>query len=121
MPHLHSLRRPKLALVREPTYAPYGSASFADCEPPEGAHSHDRAESDRLDAIFDLGEEIATLAAYIHAATQRLLVMIAEFDRARGWESDARTAGLRRRWGKARIGQDETRWDVARVSQGERR
>jgi len=39
-----------------------------------------------LDALEDLGDEIATLAAHIHAATQRLLVLIAEFDARRGWE-----------------------------------
>ncbi len=38
------------------------------------------------DALEDLGDEIATLAAHIHAATQRLLLLIAEFDRRRGWE-----------------------------------
>ncbi|MDT8439994.1 MAG: DUF222 domain-containing protein, partial [Wenzhouxiangellaceae bacterium] len=32
------------------------------------------------------GEEIAVLAAHIHAATQRLLELVAEFDRRRGWE-----------------------------------
>jgi hypothetical protein len=39
-----------------------------------------------IDAIEDLGDQIATLAAHIHAATHRLLVMIARFDRLRGWE-----------------------------------
>jgi hypothetical protein len=38
------------------------------------------------DFIEDLGDEIATLAAHIHAATHRILVLIAEFDRLRGWE-----------------------------------
>jgi uncharacterized protein DUF222/HNH endonuclease len=42
---------------------------------------------DVADALEDLGDEIATLAAHIHAATQRLLVLIAEFDQRRGWES----------------------------------
>src|SRR5690606_34261286 len=40
-----------------------------------------------LDALETLGDEIATLSAHIHAATYRLLVLIAEFDRRRGWES----------------------------------
>jgi hypothetical protein len=39
-----------------------------------------------VDALEDLAEEIATLAAHIHAATQRFLLLIAEFDRLRGWE-----------------------------------
>ncbi len=38
------------------------------------------------DVIEDLGDEIATLAAEIHAATHRFLLLIAEFDRLRGWE-----------------------------------
>jgi hypothetical protein len=38
------------------------------------------------DALEELEEEITTLAAHIHAATHRLLTLIAEFDRRRGWE-----------------------------------
>jgi len=38
------------------------------------------------DALEELEGEIATLAAHIHAATHRLLTLIAEFDRRRGWE-----------------------------------
>ncbi|MEX2048495.1 MAG: DUF222 domain-containing protein [Gemmatimonadota bacterium] len=44
------------------------------------------AESIALDRIEDLGDEIATLAAHISAATHRMLVLIAEFDELRGWE-----------------------------------
>jgi len=44
--------------------------------------SHDALDDDRLD---DLADEITTLAAHIHAATARLLELIAEFDRHRGW------------------------------------
>jgi hypothetical protein len=40
------------------------------------------------DALAQLGDEIATLSAHIHAATHRLLVLIADFDRLRGWELD---------------------------------
>ncbi len=47
-----------------------------------------RAVSDELDVISDLGDEIATLAAHIHAATYRLLTLIAEFDRLQGWEPE---------------------------------
>src|SRR5687767_3841092 len=39
------------------------------------------------DVREDLADEIATLSAHIHAATHRLLVLVAEFDRLRGWES----------------------------------
>ena len=38
------------------------------------------------DALEALGDEIATLAAHIHAATQRFLALVAEFDARRGWE-----------------------------------
>ncbi len=43
---------------------------------------------DELDVLSDLGDEIATLAAHIHAATYRLLTLIAEFDRLQGWEPE---------------------------------
>ena len=43
---------------------------------------------DELEVLFDLGDEIATLAAHLHAATYRLLTLIAEFDRLRGWEPE---------------------------------
>jgi hypothetical protein len=44
------------------------------------------ASDDDADVIEALGDEIATLAAHIHAATHRLLVLLAEFDRRQGWE-----------------------------------
>jgi hypothetical protein len=39
----------------------------------------DTSELDRI------GEEIATLAAHVHAATYQLLVLLAEFDGRGGW------------------------------------
>ncbi|MCG6987319.1 MAG: HNH endonuclease [Gemmatimonadetes bacterium] len=39
----------------------------------------------RVDAVAD---EIRTLSAHIHAATHRLLTLIAEFDRFKGWERE---------------------------------
>jgi hypothetical protein len=41
-----------------------------------------------LDALESLGDEIATLAAHIHAATHRLLALLAQFDARAGWERD---------------------------------
>ena len=41
---------------------------------------------DDADALEALEKKITTLAARIHAATHRLLVLIADFDRRRGWE-----------------------------------
>jgi hypothetical protein len=39
------------------------------------------------DAMEELGDRIAVLTAQISAATYQLLVLIAEFDRLRGWEA----------------------------------
>ena len=50
--------------------------------------SDDAEVDDELDVLLDLGDEIATLAAHLHAATYRLLTLIAEFDRLRGWEPE---------------------------------
>jgi hypothetical protein len=41
------------------------------------------AEADRLE---ELGDEIATLAAHLHAASHRFLLLVAEYDERRGWE-----------------------------------
>jgi hypothetical protein len=38
------------------------------------------------DALEELADEIVVLSAHIHAATHRLLVLIAQYDRLRGWE-----------------------------------
>ncbi len=40
------------------------------------------------DHVENLADEITTLAAHIHAATHRLLTLIAEFDRLRGWDRE---------------------------------
>jgi len=47
--------------------------------------------AESADRIEEIGDEIAVLAAHVHAATHRLLVLIAEFDRLGGW----RRAGFR--------------------------
>ena len=39
-----------------------------------------------VDALEELEEEIVILAAHIHAAEHRFLVLVADFDRRRGWE-----------------------------------
>jgi hypothetical protein len=39
-----------------------------------------------VDALEELEEEIVILAAHIHAAEHRLLVLVSDFDRRRGWE-----------------------------------
>lgn len=54
----------------------------------ESYYAGDNTGDDADDALESLGDEIATLAAHIHAATHRLLVLLADFDARRGWERD---------------------------------
>ena len=51
------------------------------------ARTHDwtAQDPDTVDAVAD---EITTLAAHIHAATHRLLTLIARFEGMGGWERD---------------------------------
>ena len=51
----------------------------------QAAEDWTTVDPDHVDAVAD---EITTLSAHIHAATHRLLTLIAEFDRLRGWERD---------------------------------
>jgi len=65
------------------------SDPFAEAAAPglvDGADAAIPDPFDDADALEELEEEIATLAAHIHAATHRLLTLVAEFDRRRGWE-----------------------------------
>ena len=57
------------------------------------SHADERADAPAdavaeaaADALEELADEIATLSAHIHAATHRLLVLLAEFDRRGGWK-----------------------------------
>jgi hypothetical protein len=61
--------------------------AFAVREPPPDPTRHSAPDplSD-LDPIVELEDQIRALSAQIHSATHRLLVLIAEFDRRRGWE-----------------------------------
>jgi len=59
---------------------------------------------DDADALEELAAEITTLAAHIHAATHRLLLLIAEFDRRRGWELEGHRSCAH--WLHARTGID---------------
>jgi hypothetical protein len=66
-----------------------GYAALAALEPAEetwAASGRGRSLGPGPDVVEDLGDEIATLAAHIHAGTHRLLVLLARFDRLRGWE-----------------------------------
>ena len=71
---------------------------------PQGLASAEAADTPDPDVIDDLADEITTLAAHIHAATHRLLVLIAEFDRLRGWEQSGHANCAR--WLAARTGID---------------
>lgn len=68
-------------------FAPHFTPALLVCETarayPEAEPEASASEADALDA---LEEEIAVLAAHIHAGTHRLLTLVAEFDRRRGWE-----------------------------------
>ena len=68
---------PRLSLVREAAPQFGEAAAVADSVPDPFTDA---------DALEDLEEEVVVLAAHIHAATHRLLTLIAEFDRRRGWE-----------------------------------
>lgn len=45
------------------------------------------AETPDLDRILELADEITILSAHLHAGEHRLLVLLAEYDRCRGWEA----------------------------------
>ena len=51
----------------------------------ENEHAVDASTSDGSDPIQSLESQITELAAHMHAATYRLLVLVAEFDRREGW------------------------------------
>ena len=99
----YSPHRPWLFLVREaaPAEDPYGSgnvdgnvdeahpAPVPECVRAPGPDLEAAPIPDPFtdaDALEALEEEITVLAAHIHAATHRLLTLIADFDRRRGWE-----------------------------------
>ncbi|MCJ7630332.1 MAG: HNH endonuclease, partial [Longimicrobiales bacterium] len=73
-------RMAHLFLVREHAVPEYGDRAV------EATPAPTLDPFDDADSLEELEEEIATLAAHIHAATHRLLTLIAEFDRRRGWE-----------------------------------
>src|SRR5687767_440799 len=93
--------------VREVPAVPYGYLhDQGEDRGPRADRSSAAAHARGVDAdvLEDLADEIATLSAHIHAATHRLLVLIADFDRLRGWEP----AGYSNcaRWLSARTGID---------------
>lgn len=74
-------------MVTFATHASFRSA-VREHAPAYGPAPESPPSPDQDDAIEALGDEIATLAAHIHAATHRLLVLLAEFHRRGGWERE---------------------------------
>ena len=66
-------------------HADSAPGSYAQKAAPRDTLEADRVETDRLE---ELSEEITSLASQIHAATYRLLTLLAEFDDKRGWERE---------------------------------
>ena len=75
--------------VEEVEVAALAPAPVEDSEVPAPVCDDGVPIPDPLDDADSLGEleaKITILAAHIHAATHRLLTLIAEFDQRRGWE-----------------------------------
>jgi len=69
-------------------FAPHVAVTFRICETETVYASASPVPDpfDDCDALEELEEEIVILAAHIHASDHRLLALVAEFDRRRGWE-----------------------------------
>jgi len=71
-------------------FAPDVAVTFRICET-ESVYASPSSTSvpdpfEDCDALEELEEEIVILAAHIHASDHRLLALVAEYDRRRGWE-----------------------------------
>jgi hypothetical protein len=62
------------------------------------------AAATEVDRLEELGEEIARLAAHLHAGRARFLELVAAFDRRRGWEPSGHRSCAR--WLSFRTGYD---------------
>ena len=80
---------------------PLGTAPSGGREPESELPPEGPTDADRRD---ELGDEIARLAAHLHAGTARYLALVAEFDRRRGWEASGHTSCAR--WLAYRTGHD---------------
>ena len=74
---------PALRLLR--VYESAGEYAAPESSPAPGQASVPDPFED-ADALEELEEEIVVLSAHLHAGEHRLLVLVAEFDRRRGWE-----------------------------------
>ena len=68
------------------------------------SHPQEKTAAKSVD-IEALGEQIAELAAHIHAATYRLMCLIREFDKRAGWQVGFRSCA---HWLSWRVGYDLT-------------
>ena len=66
--------------------SPFAATSAATTLPSTLFHGPAPDPFSDPETIEELGDRIATLAAHIHAAEQRFLLLLAEFDWRRGWE-----------------------------------
>ncbi|MCA9739470.1 MAG: DUF222 domain-containing protein, partial [Gemmatimonadetes bacterium] len=71
------------ALAQHPSTPPAGAPAHVG--PPLHPSPFELSNAE-LDALEDLSDEIASLAAQIDSATHRQLTLIADFDQRRGWE-----------------------------------
>ena len=74
------------ATAPAPASLPFPAASPDRSGQAAAAHSPIPDPLDDAPALEALEKKITTLAARIHAATHRLLTLIAEFDRRQGWK-----------------------------------
>ncbi len=81
-----------------------GAAGSADPRTADGGDGRPGPRRTEADVLDDLGDEIARLAAHIHAATRRYLELVAEFDRREGWKPAGHTSCAR--WLSHRTGHD---------------
>ncbi len=72
---------PPVSVIEPPVSVVEPSASVTE---PSASVTQD--VSGNPDVAEDLGDQIATLAAHIHAATHQFLGLIVRFDRLQGWE-----------------------------------
>ena len=75
--------RPALRLLRIRETAPEYAEADPSADSVTGSAPDPFADADALE---ELEEEIVILAAHLHAGEHRLLVLVADFDRRRGWE-----------------------------------
>jgi hypothetical protein len=85
------VERPALRLLRVCESAPVYNAPGSTSAPesfPESSLAPGPAPDPftDADALEELEEEIVVLAAHLHAGEHRMLVLVAEYDRRRGWE-----------------------------------